>query len=106
MTNLVASTDPVLPYPEAMVDYASSLTFELRHGGSGSSGYDVRLGFRNGSSADGDLTYYPMFGTSDVDIDLSTFVSNLQVRVKKSAERVVSLFDGGSRRAFFPSFVP
>lgn len=82
ITNLVASTDPVLQYPDAMVDYASSLTFELRHGGSGSSGYDVRLGFRNGSSADGDLTYYPMFGTNDVDIDLGTFVSNLQVRVK------------------------
>ncbi|GAA5984943.1 hypothetical protein JCM10908_002462 [Rhodotorula pacifica] len=76
MTDIAGSVDPVLPNPYAMVDYASSMTFELRHG-SGSSGYDVRLGFRNGSSADGDLTYYPMFGTADVDIDLNAFVSSL-----------------------------
>lgn len=79
MTNIAASTDPVFEYPYAMVDYASSMTLELRHGGSGSSGYDVRLGFRNSSSADGDLTYYPLFGTNDVDMDLDTFVSKLQV---------------------------
>ncbi|POY76411.1 hypothetical protein BMF94_0609 [Rhodotorula taiwanensis] len=78
MTNIAASTDPVFEYPYAMVDYASSMTLELRHGGSGSSGYDVRLGFRNSSSADGDLTYYPLFGTNDVDMDLDTFVSKLQ----------------------------
>lgn len=79
MTNVAASTNPVFEYPHAMVDYASSMSLEVRSGGSGSSGYDVRFGFRNGSSSDGDLTYYPLFGTSDVDIDLDAFVAKLEV---------------------------
>ncbi|GAA6022549.1 hypothetical protein JCM8202_000512 [Rhodotorula sphaerocarpa] len=78
MTNVAASTNPVFEYPHAMVDYASSMSLEVRSGGSGSSGYDVRFGFRNGSSSDGDLTYYPLFGTSDVDIDLDAFVAKLE----------------------------
>lgn len=79
MTNIAASTNPVLQYPQGMVDYASVGVFELRDGGSGSSGYDVRFGFRNGTETD-DLTYYPLFGTDSVDMDLSTFVGNLDVR--------------------------
>lgn len=77
MTNLAAA--PGVENPYAMVDYASAAVFELRDGGSGASGYDVRFGFRNGSDASG-LAYYPLFGTDSVDMDLSTFVANLEVR--------------------------
>ncbi|GAA5995985.1 uncharacterized protein JCM10292_004871 [Rhodotorula paludigena] len=76
MTNIAASTSPTLQYPQGIVDYASVGVFELRDGGSGSSGYDVRFGFRNGTETD-DLTYYPLFGADSVDMDLSTFVGNL-----------------------------
>ncbi|GAA5941400.1 uncharacterized protein JCM15063_006087 [Sporobolomyces koalae] len=78
MTNLAASSDPVFPYPRAMVDYASVAVFELRPQGSGPSGHDVRFGFKNGSSNANDVTYYPLFGTSSVDMDLSTFTANIQ----------------------------
>jgi len=77
MTNLAAA--PGIENPTAMVDYASAAVLELRDGGSGPSGFDVRFGFRNGSETDG-LAYYPLFGTDQVDMDLETFQSNLEVR--------------------------
>ncbi|GAA6038328.1 hypothetical protein JCM8097_003946 [Rhodosporidiobolus ruineniae] len=73
MTDLGAA----MPNADAMVDYASMAVFEIRNGGSGSSGYDVRFGFRNGSETSTDVTYYPLFGQSDLDVDLSTYVDKL-----------------------------
>ncbi|GAA6054427.1 hypothetical protein JCM3770_007211 [Rhodotorula araucariae] len=75
MTNLAAA--PGIANPYGMVDYASVAVFELREGGAGASGYDVRFGFRNGTETDG-LVYYPLFGTDSVDMDLATFTSNLE----------------------------
>ncbi|BGO94400.1 hypothetical protein NBRC10512_002098 [Rhodotorula toruloides] len=77
MTQVAAATNPSLPNPYGMVDYASAAVFEVRPGGSGASGHDVRFGFRNGSSTDSDFTYIPLFGSNDVDVDLNTFASNL-----------------------------
>ncbi|KPV73943.1 uncharacterized protein RHOBADRAFT_66686 [Rhodotorula graminis WP1] len=79
MTNLAAA--PGIEYPNAMVDYASAAVFELRDGGSGPSGFDVRFGFRNGSDTSDALAYYPLFGTDSVDMDLDTFQGNLQPHV-------------------------
>jgi hypothetical protein len=79
MTNLAASTNPTFENPTAMVDYASVAVFELRPNGSGPSGYDVRFGFKNGSSTETDVTYYPLFGTNSVDMDLHTFTGNIEV---------------------------
>ncbi|KAK4704892.1 solute carrier family 35 (UDP-sugar transporter), member A1/2/3, partial [Phenoliferia sp. Uapishka_3] len=45
--------------------------------------FEVRFGFRNGTT-DGDssgLTYYPLFGGTSNDTDLTTFVSNLEPSV-------------------------
>lgn len=81
MTQVAAATNPSLPNPYGMVDYASAAVFEVRPGGSGASGHDVRFGFRNGSSTDSDFTYIPLFGSNDVDVDLNTFASNLDVRL-------------------------
>lgn len=78
MTNLAASTNPTFENPTAMVDYASVAVFELRPNGSGPSGYDVRFGFKNGSSTETDVTYYPLFGTNSVDMDLHTFTGNIE----------------------------
>ncbi|GAA5959601.1 hypothetical protein JCM21900_002951 [Sporobolomyces salmonicolor] len=78
MTNIAAATNPVFEYPYAMVGYASVAVFEIRDGGSGSSGYDVRFGFKNGSSTATDVTYYPLFGSSNIDTDLATFMGNLE----------------------------
>ncbi|GAA5972417.1 hypothetical protein JCM11641_001835 [Rhodosporidiobolus odoratus] len=77
MTNLAATTNPSFEYPAAMVDYASVAVYELRPG-SGSSGYDVRFGFKNGSDTATDVTYYPLFGSDSVDVDLDTFTRNLE----------------------------
>ncbi|GAA5949386.1 hypothetical protein JCM3765_003392 [Sporobolomyces pararoseus] len=78
MTNLAASTNPTFENPTAMVDYASVAVFELRPNGSGSSGYDVRFGFKNGSSIETDVTYYPLFGSNSIDMDLKTFTENIE----------------------------
>ncbi|ORY50682.1 histidine phosphatase superfamily [Leucosporidium creatinivorum] len=78
MTNVDAG-DAFL-YPDAMVDYASAVTFELRENMAGT-GHDVRFGFRNGSyvaGADFNFTYYPLFGSSSLDTDLDEFVSKLE----------------------------
>ncbi|SCZ88234.1 BZ3500_MvSof-1268-A1-R1_Chr2-1g04276 [Microbotryum saponariae] len=64
----------------AIVDYGSVATFELRKSMTNSTGFDVRFGFRNGSF-DGtipfDFTYYPLFGSSSVDIPLASFETQL-----------------------------
>jgi len=75
MTNLAAS--PSFANPYSMVDYASVAVFELRP--NGASNYDVRFGFKNGSSIETDVTYYPLFGSNNVDMDLSTFVGKIEV---------------------------
>ncbi|KAM0791863.1 hypothetical protein ACM66B_004120 [Microbotryomycetes sp. NB124-2] len=62
--------------PDAIVDYASAVVFELRENAAGN-GYDVRLGFKNGT-VDSDFAYYPMFGSDSFDYDLDTFVSRLE----------------------------
>lgn len=74
------------------------MTFEVREnmGGNGHEGESlthrdrrgglilpaaVRFGFKNGT-ADGEstgLTYYPLFNNTSNDMDLDTFVSNLEV---------------------------
>ncbi|GAA6025568.1 hypothetical protein JCM10207_002706, partial [Rhodosporidiobolus poonsookiae] len=77
MTNLAAAQNPSFPNYDKMVDYASMAVYEIRDGGSGPSGYDVRFGFRNGSETSTDVTYYPLFGTDSLDIDLETFASNV-----------------------------
>lgn len=74
MTNLAAS--PSFANPYSMVDYASVAVFELRP--NGASNYDVRFGFKNGSSIETDVTYYPLFGSNNVDMDLSTFVGKIE----------------------------
>jgi hypothetical protein len=79
MTNLASSTQPLFPNPTAMVDYASVAVFELRPNGSGTSGFDVRFGFKNGSETQTDVTYYPLFGSNSVDMDLHTFTGNIEV---------------------------
>ncbi|GAA5883974.1 hypothetical protein JCM16303_001343 [Sporobolomyces ruberrimus] len=78
MTNLASSTQPLFPNPTAMVDYASVAVFELRPNGSGTSGFDVRFGFKNGSETQTDVTYYPLFGSNSVDMDLHTFTGNIE----------------------------
>lgn len=80
MTNLASSSSPVFPNPTAMVDYASVAVFEVRPNGSGESGYDVRFGFKNGSSTEMDVTYYPLFGSNEVDMDLADFTGRIEVR--------------------------
>ncbi len=52
----------------------------------------VRFGFKNGT-ADGEatgLSYYPLFGSSSLDTDLTTFVNNLSVRASCSRSRTGS----------------
>ncbi|GAA5901020.1 hypothetical protein JCM6882_006003 [Rhodosporidiobolus microsporus] len=78
MTNIAAASNPSFPEPYAMVDYASLGVFEIRPGGSGSSGYDVRFGFRNGTELGDDVTYYSLFGSDSHDVDLDTFASELE----------------------------
>ncbi|GAA6059827.1 hypothetical protein JCM10212_003739 [Sporobolomyces blumeae] len=85
MTNLAAATEPAFPNPTSMVDYASGAVFELRpnsastaSAASSRSRYDVRFGFRNGSSTQSDVTYYPLFGSGQLDMDLATFSQNLE----------------------------
>ncbi|GAA5864430.1 hypothetical protein JCM8547_005817 [Rhodosporidiobolus lusitaniae] len=76
MTNVAAASNPTFEYPYAMVDYASVAVYEIRESSTAGE-YDVRFGFKNGSSTATDVTYYPLFGSSSVDIPLSTFISNL-----------------------------
>ncbi|GAA5821735.1 hypothetical protein JCM11251_000998 [Rhodosporidiobolus azoricus] len=78
MTSIASATNPSLPYPYAMVEYASLGVFEIRPGGTGSSGYDVRFGFRNGTETSSDVTYYNLFGSSSPDTDLNDFASQLE----------------------------
>ncbi|KDE09271.1 hypothetical protein MVLG_00589 [Microbotryum lychnidis-dioicae p1A1 Lamole] len=64
----------------AIVDYGSVATFELRKSMTNSTGFDVRFGFRNGSfggTIPFDFTYYPLFGSSSVDIPLASFETQL-----------------------------
>ncbi|KAK4046977.1 hypothetical protein OIO90_006369 [Microbotryomycetes sp. JL221] len=61
---------------DAIVDYASAVVFELRQN-SALTGYDVRMGFKNGT-IDTDFKYYPMFGSDSVDFDFDQFASNLE----------------------------
>ncbi|BGP19224.1 hypothetical protein JCM10213v2_007311 [Rhodosporidiobolus nylandii] len=77
MTELASARNPPFPYPRGMVDYASAAVYELRPGGSGSSGFDVRFGFRNGSETTDDVTYYPLFGSDSLDTDLNDFMTKL-----------------------------
>lgn len=78
MTNLAAATNPVFPNPQAVVDYASVATLEVRANMAGN-GHDVRFAFRNGSDI-GSPIAYPLFGSSSIDYDLATFISTLSVR--------------------------
>ncbi|KAK4046764.1 hypothetical protein OIV83_005869 [Microbotryomycetes sp. JL201] len=75
MTEL--SSAPGFDYPDAIVDYASAVVFEVRANSAGN-GHDIRLGFKNGT-VDNDFTYYPMFGSDSIDFDLDKFVSRLEV---------------------------
>jgi len=77
MTDLASSTNPAFPNPVSMVDYASVAVFELRPNEAGS--HNVRFGFKNGSSTETDVTYYPLFGSDNVDMDLNTFVHKIEV---------------------------
>ncbi|KAI5480071.1 hypothetical protein MNV49_002036 [Pseudohyphozyma bogoriensis] len=80
LTNVAASGQ--FPNPDGIVDYASVAAYEVRHNMAGT-GYDIRFGFKNGTT-DGEatnLTYYPMFGESSIDMDLNTFITNLQPSV-------------------------
>jgi prostatic aicd phosphatase len=66
LTNMTAASPNFYGLP----DYASTMTFELRRP-SNSSNFDdafVRFGFRNGSNASAPVTYFPMFGSNDVDM--------------------------------------
>lgn len=81
MTDLASSTNPSFPNPVSMVDYASVAVFELRPNGAGS--HDVRFGFKNGSSTETDVTYYPLFGSDNVDMDLNTFVGKIEVSLSQ-----------------------
>lgn len=107
MTNIAAA--PNFQYPNGIVDYASVMTLELRNSMSGTGHdcesvsnrlhcylnfltfsllklffdaffYLVRFNFKNGTTDQtAPLVSYPLFGTSSVDIDLNTFINNLEV---------------------------
>ncbi|GAA5830842.1 hypothetical protein JCM3766R1_003447 [Sporobolomyces carnicolor] len=77
MTQLASATNPVFSNPTSIVDYASVAVFELRPNDDEDGSYDVRFGFKNGSSTETDVTYYPLFGTDSVDMDLATFTNKI-----------------------------
>lgn len=79
MTQLASATNPVFSNPTSIVDYASVAVFELRPNDDEDGSYDVRFGFKNGSSTETDVTYYPLFGTDSVDMDLATFTNKILV---------------------------
>lgn len=107
MTNIAA--DSTFQYPNAIVDYASVMTLEVRNKMNGAAGHDgmfasvvsprhpaglirydhmipsVRFAFRNGSDVPSVPISYKLFGSNSVDYDLATFISNLSVRWRISS---------------------
>jgi len=75
LTNLTAASPNFYGLP----DYASTMAFELRRpvNTSGFDNLSVRFGFRNGSLPSTELTYFPMFGQSDLDMAWSDWSRNL-----------------------------
>ena len=80
LTNLTAASSNFYGLP----DYASTMAFELRRpvNTSSVSNLSVRFGFRNGSNPSTELTYFPMFGQSGLDMawnDWSSCMANISI---------------------------
>ena len=80
LTNLTAASPNFYGLP----DYASTMAFELRRpvNTSGVNNLSVRFGFRNGSLPSTELTYFPMFGQTSLDMawsDWSSKMANISI---------------------------
>lgn len=80
LTNLTAASSNFYGLP----DYASTMAFELRRpvNTSGANNLSLRFGFRNGSDPSTELTYFPMFGQSGLDMawsDWSSRMANISI---------------------------
>ena len=81
LTNLTAASANFYGLP----DYASTMTFELRRPAntSGVANLSVRFGFRNGSDPSTELSYFPMFGQTGLDMtwgDWSSRMANISIK--------------------------
>lgn len=80
LSNLTAASPNFYGLP----DYASTMAFELRRpvNTTGLNNLSVRFGFRNGSLPSTELTYFPMFGQSGLDMawsDWSSRMANISI---------------------------